>query len=277
VLPKFLETLLLILEDLPYNFEVIFVNDGSSDKTLFFLKEFAESHNEISYISLSRNFGHQAAITCGLQNSKGEAVIIMDADLQDPPTLIRDFLLNWEDGFQIVYAKRNIRKGESFVKKFFAKIYYRTQNWFSEINVPLDTGDFRLIDRAVVKSFLSMPERDRYARGMFAWLGFSSTYVLFDREPRFAGESKYSLRKMVELGISGVLGFSVRPLRIVTWMGFSVSFISLFFGFAAFLSRLFLNGFAVPGYTSIIVVVAFLGGLQLLGIGILGGVVLKAL
>jgi dolichol-phosphate mannosyltransferase len=194
----------------------------------------------------------------------------MDADLQDPPKVIEDLLREWSSGYQIVFTKRRVRNGESRFKKLSAKLYYRMLNWLSEIDVPIDVGDFRLMDREVINAYLALPERGRYARGMIAWLGFTSTTINFDRDPRYAGKSSYSVKKLVEIGMTGVLQFSIRPLRVVTWTGWIFSFLSIMLGIFAFLSKLLFNGYAVPGYTSIIVLLTLIGGIQLIGIGIVG-------
>lgn len=254
----------------PYRFEILFIDDGSVDQTLKILHDIAAQDIHVSVLSLSRNFGHQAAVSCGLEHAKGDAVIIIDVDLQDPPSLISEMILAWESGCQNVYARRIERKGESFFKRASAKSFYRILNSISEVDIPLDTGDFRLLDREVVDAFLRMPERSRFLRGMFPWLGFKQKEVQFIRNERYAGQTKYSMKKMVNLAVDGVLGFSVKPLRMAIWVGLFFSATSFGYSVAALISKILSMGSLLPGYTTIVVLLSFLGGIQLLAIGMIG-------
>ena len=219
-----------------YDYEMIFVNDGSLDKTLPLLTKIAKSDKDVKIISLSRNFGHQAAVSAGLKYVTGVVILIIDADLQDPPKVIPDMLKLWEDGYEVIYGKRKLRKGESFFKLFTAKMYYKILNHLSTVNIPKDTGDFRLVDRKVVDVINSMPEHNRFLRGMFSFTGFKQIAFLYERDKRYAGKTKYTLKKMLRLSSDGIIGFSYKPLDLlitisITFFLIAVALLILIFVF----------------------------------------------
>jgi polyisoprenyl-phosphate glycosyltransferase len=250
-------------------YELIFVNDGSKDGTLSALRHAAREIREIVIVNLSRNFGHQLAATAGLEAARGDAVILMDGDLQDPPELIVDFLAKWREGYDVVYAVRRSRKGESWFKRTTAGLFYRGVRRLTKVDIPLDAGDFRLMSRRVVDALGSSRERHRFLRGLVSWVGFNQTGVEYDRDARFSGKTKYPLSKMVRFAIDGVTSFSDVPLRMASLLGFVTSIIAFAVGIYEVLLRLF-TGYNLPGYTSTIFAILFLGGVQLIGIGILG-------
>ena len=210
-------TILKKLEN--YEYEIIFVNDGSKDKTLEILEEIASKDENVKVISFSRNFGHQAAVTAGIKEVTGDAVVIIDADLQDPPELIPDMLKYWEEGNEVIYGKRKTRKGESAFKLLTAKMFYKTLNALSDVEIPKDTGDFRLVDRKVIDVVNSMPEHNKFLRGLFSWVGFKQMPYEYERQERFAGKTKYPLKKMLKLASDGIIGFSTKPLKLVGGLG----------------------------------------------------------
>jgi glycosyltransferase involved in cell wall biosynthesis len=251
-----------------YSVEFIMVNDGSSDRSLEMLKEIAENHSNVKIISFSRNFGHQIAISAGAEHAAGDVVVVMDADLQDPPELIIEMLNKYEEGYDVVYAVRKERRGETFFKKKSAEWFYKAVNRLSSTPIPRNTGDFRLMSRRVVDALNRMKERDRFVRGMIGWIGFKQAAVEFDREPRAAGETKYVFKKMLKFAFDGIVSFSSIPLRLAIWLGFVTSFLALFYIFVVIVKKFM--GYTLPGYASIMVSVLFLGGVQLITIGILG-------
>lgn len=251
------------------NFELIFVNDGSSDDTESKLLKHEANHENIHVISLSRNFGHQQAVSAGLDVSRGDAVVLIDADLQDPPQVIEKMIVKWQAGYNVVYGVRASREGESAFKLASAKIFYRLLNRLSEVPIPLDTGDFRLMDREVVDQIKAMPERARFIRGMVSWVGFRQTSVTYERSPRFAGESKYPLMKMLNFAMDGILSFSVKPLKLAIVMGFACAGLAFIMVLYSLYIRLATDQW-VSGWTSIHVSILFMGGVQLISIGILG-------
>jgi dolichol-phosphate mannosyltransferase len=252
-----------------YNYELVYVNDGSTDQTLPILKELAEADKRVKVISFSRNFGHQIAVTAGVDAASGDALVIIDADLQDPPELIPEMVKLWKEGWEVVYAKRKKRKGESAFKLFTAKSFYRILGSLTDINIPPDTGDFRLIDKKVADAFRSMPERSRFIRGMIAWLGFKQIPLEYEREARFAGETKYPLKKMLKLASNGILSFSTKPLLLVMDLGLLAVLVSLGVLVYAIVAKA--TGHASEtGWASLMVTVTFLGGVQLVSIGVLG-------
>lgn len=249
--------------------EYIFINDGSKDRSLELIKTLAQRESSVKYINLSRNFGHQIAVSAGLDNSKGDAVVIIDADLQDPPELIEDLYRKLREGNEVVYAKRRSRQGEGVMKKFTAKLFYRILRNVTAINIPVDTGDFRIIDRKIVDVLKNMPEQQKFLRGQISWIGFNQTYVEYDRDERYAGKTGYTYKKMARLALDGITSFSNFPLKFATIAGFVVSGISFFMILYALYSR-FISKDYEPGWTSLMLAVLFIGGIQLIGIGIIG-------
>lgn len=266
------DRLLSVLEQLkPDAFEILYVNDGSSDRTLNILEELQVTDNRIRVLSFSRNFGHQIAVTAGLDHAVGDAVVLIDADLQDPPAVILEMVARWRDGYHVVYGMRTDRSGETRFKMWTAKLFYRLLNRLSDVTIPLDVGDFRLMDRQVVDALSAMPERDRYLRGMVSWVGFRQIAVMYKREPRFAGESKYPVFKMLKFATDGIISFSIVPLRLAVWAG--VAAICLAFGgiiYALVLRLYFSETHWVRGWTSTFVAILFLGGTQLIFLGFIG-------
>ena len=253
---------------LQLHYEIIYVNDGSKDNSLPIIMGLSEENASVKYIDFSRNFGHQIAISAGLEHAVGERIVIMDGDGQDPPELIPELLKKSLEGFEVVYAKRKKRKGESFLKKLTAKLFYRFLANITQIEIPLDTGDFRLIHRKVQKVLLNMPEQHKYLRGQIAWIGFNSTFVDYDREERMGGNTKFTYGKMMRFATDGISGFSNWPLKVATMLGFAVSGIAFMLIIYSLYQKFF--GFTEVGWTSLHISVLFLGGVQLLGIGILG-------
>jgi glycosyltransferase involved in cell wall biosynthesis len=270
VLPILLRRLDILLSDqLDGPAEVILVDDGSTDCSSIVLEAKAKSDSRYRYLGLSRNFGHQIAITAGIEAASGDAVIVMDADLQDPPELVLAMIERWKEGYDIVNARRLTRTGDSAFKRVTAQAFYRLLGRLASIEIPNEVGDFRLMDRKVVDAFCAMPERDRFVRGMVAWLGFRQTEVCFHREPRVAGETKYPLRKMLRFATSGMLGFSDVPLRLSIWLGFAVSGFAVLYGLYAIGLKLFSDS-TVTGWSSTIVVISFMCGINMLMTGIVG-------
>ena len=249
--------------------EIIFVDDGSKDGTLGLLEAASSSDTRIKIISFSRNFGHQIAVTAGVNASTGDAVVLIDADLQDPPDVIHEMLAKWQEGFDVVYGVRTERVGESSFKLGSAKLFYRLLNKLSSVAIPLDAGDFRLMDRRVVNVLASMPEQDRFVRGMVAWVGFKQCALPYKRVERFAGVSKYPLRKMLRFALDGILSFSIKPLQVAVGFGFVCASFSVCGILYALFLRLFTNIW-VEGWTALMIAVLFIGGVQLICLGILG-------
>src|SRR6266481_2142299 len=262
--------LVAVLEGISLDFEIIYVDDGSTDSTPDLLRELQAHNPSIRVIRFSRNFGHQVAITAGLEHASGDAVAIIDADLQDPPEVILDFVAKWLDGYDVVYGVRTEREGETVFKLWTAKLFYRFISHLSDTRIPLDTGDFRLMDRRVVDALLSMPERDRFVRGMVSWLGFSQTAVEYRRAPRLAGVTKFSLFKMVRFALDGIFSFSTLPLRLATWTGFAASGLAIFGIVVVLLERFFGVVGLVRGWSSAMIAELFIGGVQLICMGLIG-------
>ncbi len=258
-----------VLDKMMVSYELIFVNDGSKDLSLSLIEGLAVKDTKIKFIDFSRNFGHQIAVTAGLDHSLGRRVVIIDADLQDPPELIAEMYKKMDENFQVVYARRRSRKGESFLKKFTAKIFYRTLSSITSIDIPLDTGDFRIIDRKVVDVLKSMPEQQKFLRGQISWIGFNQTYIEYDREERHGGQTGYTYKKMFRFAIDGITSFSNLPLKVASLMGFVVSAIAFVIMIYALYIRFFHNDY-VQGWTSMILSVMFIGGIQLICVGIIG-------
>jgi len=264
------QRLIGILSDLPdLDFEMIYVDDGSRDATLSILKEIQSRDKRIRVVSFSRNFGHQIAVTAGLEHASGDAAVLIDADLQDPPDVIGQMLDRWRHGADVAYGLRQEREGETAFKLWTAKAFYRVINRLSEVRIPLDTGDFRLMDRKVVDALLSMPERDRFVRGLVAWAGFRQEAVSYRRAARFAGTTKYPLAKMVRFALDGILSFSFVPLRLATWMGLSAGALAVVGILYALVLRLLTNIW-VPGWTLLFIALLFFGGVQLVFLGVIG-------
>jgi len=261
--------LIAVLERMPLRFEVLYVDDGSTDSSPDILRELAARDKRVRVIRFSRNFGHQMAITAGLEHAAGDAVVVIDADLQDPPEVIMEFVQKWMDGYDVAYGVRAERDGETAFKLWTAKLFYRCIDRLSDTRIPLDTGDFRLMDRRVVDALLSMPERDRFVRGMVSWLGFTQVAVPYRRAARTAGDSKYPLFKMLKFAADGIFSFSTVPLRLATWMGFLASGLAIFAILYSAYARLFGSGW-VKGWTSTVIAILFLGGVQLVSLGFIG-------
>lgn len=258
-----------VLEKIPYNWNLIFVNDGSKDATGTIVKQLREKDKRVKYIEFARNFGHQIAVTAGIDHAMGDMVVIIDADLQDPPELILEMIQKWEEGYEVIYAKRKKRKGETWFKLWTARIFYRLLRKITNFDIPLDTGDFRLIDKKVAENLRNMPERSRFIRGMVAWSGFKTIGVEYERDERHAGETKYPFKKMLRFAIDGITSFSYFPLQLASYLGIFFSVIS----FIAILIVLYLHFFThktIHGWTSTILAVLFIGGIQLFTLGIIG-------
>lgn len=251
-------------------FEVIFVNDGSRDRSADMLDSICRADDRFKALHFSRNFGHQAAVTAGLHAARGTAVVVIDADLQDPPELVLDMLAHWAEGSDVVYAQKKRRKGVNPVKKAAYYVYYRILNKLTEIEVPPDTGDFCLMDRKIVDLLNAMPERNRYIRGLRAWLGFKQTAIHFDRPGRYAGQTKYPFRKMMGLAMDGILALSKAPLKLAMYFGFFASAVSFLLGLYFVFERLRGATDLARGWASTIVVILFLGGVQLICLGVIG-------
>jgi dolichol-phosphate mannosyltransferase len=263
------ERLSSVVNKLNVDTEYIFINDGSRDRSLELIRELAKSNSSIKYIDLSRNFGHQIAVSAGIDKCTGKAAIIIDADLQDPPELIIELYNKWKEGYEVVYAKRRARAGENFMKKFTARVFYRTLQKITSINIPVDTGDFRIIDRKVVLALRSMTEQQKFLRGQISWIGFRQTFVEYDRDARNAGETGYTYKKMIRFALDGITSFSNLPLKFATFAGFFVSGITFLLSIYALYSRLITKDY-VPGWTSLMLAILFIGGVQLISIGIIG-------
>lgn len=252
-----------------YNFEILLVNDGSKDKTFSIMQELREKDKRVCYLNLSRNYGKETAMIAGLDYAKGDAVVIIDADLQDPPELIPEMIKYWEQGYDDVYAKRRSRKGESFLKKSTSKLYYKMLQSVTNIDIQKDTGDFRLLDRRCVEALKQIRESQRYTKGLFSWIGYTKKEILFDRDPRAAGKTKWNYGKLINLSIDGLTSFTTSPLRWSAIIGIVVSMIGFLY-MLFIIIRTIIYGVDVPGYSSTLVVILFLGGIQLIFLGVIG-------
>ena len=250
-------------------YELIFINDGSRDQSLPMLRALAAHHPQVRYLDFSRNFGHQIAVTAGLDQARGEAVVIIDADLQDPPELIVDLYARFRQGYDVVYAKRRSRVGESQAKKLTAKVFYRILARITRISIPVDTGDFRIISRRVLLALRQMPEQHKFLRGQIAWVGFRQTFVEYDRAQRAGGETGYTYRKMLRFALDGITGFSDAPLKAATLMGFTVSGVAFLLMLYTLYARLVRQDYE-PGWASLMMSILFLGGVQLIAVGVIG-------
>lgn len=250
-------------------YELIFVNDGSGDRTAGIVRDIADRDDHVILIDFSRNFGHQIAITAGMDYASGDAVVVIDADLQDPPEVILELIAKWKQGYEVVYAKRLKRHGETFFKKFTAKIFYRLLSSMTSVDIPTDTGDFRLIDRKVCNVMSDLKEKNRYVRGLVSWVGFRQTMVEYVREERFAGETKYPLKKMIRFALDGITSFSHKPLKIASYLGFLLSFSSFIYLFVVLIQKWFTDR-TVPGWASIVGVNLLFNGIVLMILGVIG-------
>lgn len=271
VIPSTYKRLKNVLNGLGYPSEVVFINDGSNDDTLHLLEKIASEDEIVSVISFSRNFGHQASVTAGIHNCTGDYAVIIDADLQDPPEIIPQMVqLALENNCNVVYGVRRMRKGETFFKKVTAKIFYRLLNFMSEVKMPVDTGDFRLIDLKVIETFKLFREKHKYIRGLISWIGFKQCPIYYDRDPRFAGETKYPIFKMLRFAAFGLLYFTKKPLKMATSLGFFSIFVAFFLLAYILISEIFYSEKIVSGWASLLTTVTFFGGVQLVTLGVLG-------
>ena len=258
-----------LFSKLGVSYEIVCVNDGSTDGTLELLRKYQEKDSHIRLIDLSRNFGKEVALSAGLDHCSGDVVIPIDADLQDPPELIPEMLARWREGYDMVYATRRSRQGESAVKRTTANLFYRLLGRISEVEIPRNTGDFRLMDRRVVDALRLMPERNRFMKGLFAWVGFKQTAIYYDRDPRLAGETSWNYLRLWRLAVDGITSFSAAPLKVWSYLGLILSLTALFYA-AYLVIRVWVQGIDVPGYASMMVVILFMGGMQLITLGIIG-------
>jgi polyisoprenyl-phosphate glycosyltransferase len=267
--PRLKAVVLALAERAQMHHEIIYIDDGSRDQTATLLREIAKSDPNVKVLYFSRNFGHQIAVTAGLDHATGDCAVLIDADLQDPPELIADMVAKWREGYDVVYGQRTDRAGESAFKIATARAFYRGLNALSDVDIPLDVGDFRLIDRRVIDAIADMPERDRFLRGMVAWVGFRQVALPYARDARAAGQSKYPLVKMIRFALDGVLSFSLAPLRFVITMGTWIVVLAILGIFYALVNRLFTDQW-VSGWTMLFIAIMFMGGVQLLVLGVIG-------
>ena len=251
------------------SYELVFVNDGSKDNTMQILREIAKKDEQVKVLDFSRNFGHQIAITAGMDYAEGDAIVVIDADLQDPPEIILQMLEKWREGYEVVYGKRIKRKGETFFKKITARIFYRTLNKLTDVDIPVDTGDFRLIDRKVCDALMKVNERNRYMRGIISWLGFKSTPVEFVRHERYAGETKYPLKKMFKFATDAIMSFSYKPLKLASFIGALISIAAFLYLIYVVIIGLFTDQ-TIQGWASTVAIMLFFNGIILLMLGIIG-------
>lgn len=268
-LDKFYTRLIEALKDCDLKLEIIYVNDGSTDQTLEIMNKQHSNDSRITIIDLSRNFGKEVALTAGLDHVAGDAVVVIDTDLQDPPELIPELVEQWQKGFDVVNAKRIKRKGETAFKKISSFVYYRFLYQMSDIKIPKDTGDFRLLSRNALDALIKLREKHRYMKGLFAWVGFSQTEITYERDERYAGNSKWSFLKLLDLAFEGLTSFSVLPLRLASLLGFISAILALAFA-AIIVIKKIMFGDPVAGYPSLVVLITFIGGIQLLALGIIG-------
>jgi polyisoprenyl-phosphate glycosyltransferase len=252
----------------PISYEIVFVDDGSSDDSYQKLLNLAKTDREVRVIKFSRNFGHQIAITAGIDIAKGDAVVIIDADLQDPPEVITEFVQKWEQGYDVVYGVRERREGESRTKLLTAAVFYRLLKRIIKLDIPVDVGDFRLMSRRVVDQFKALREKDRFVRGLVSWIGYNQIGVQYARDKRYAGETKYPYRKMIRFALDGITSFSDAPLKLATWLGYVASVMALLYLCTVFVQKAL--GYTVQGWATIMVAILFLGGVQLISMGIIG-------
>jgi glycosyltransferase involved in cell wall biosynthesis len=263
------QRLLAVLDSIGMSYEIICINDGSRDRTWDYLLKNHQENPAIKVINLSRNFGKEIALTAGLDHAAGQAIIPIDADLQDPPELIVEMIAKWQEGYDVVYCTRRSRAGESWFKRFTADYFYRIIGRLSQVSIPSNTGDFRLINRQVLEAIKQMPERNRFMKGLFAWVGFKQTAIYFDRKPRHRGGTKWNYWKLWNFALDGITSFSLLPLKVWSYVGSLISLISFLYALYLIL-RTLLWGIDYPGYASLMVAILFLGGIQLIGLGVLG-------
>lgn len=269
VLPEFHRRLAAAIAPLPYQAEIIYVNDGSSDGTRELLWQLGRSDPRVGVVDLSRNFGKEAALTAGLDHARGDAVVVIDADLQDPPEVIPDLVSRWQDGFDVVYARRTERNGESWLKKITAYLFYRVIERTSSVPIPRDTGDFRLLSRRAVEALGKLREQHRFMKGLFAWIGYPQTEVRYRRDPRGAGATKWNYWRLWNFALEGITSFTTAPLRVATYLGLLTATAAFLFGIFIIVDTL-IYGNPVAGYPSLLSVVLFLGGVQLVALGVIG-------
>ncbi|MDN4066516.1 glycosyltransferase family 2 protein [Paenibacillus vini] len=258
-----------VLQEIEGDYQLIFVNDGSKDQTEMLARSIAENDDKVVLLNFSRNFGHQNAITAGMDYADGDAVIVIDADLQDPPELIYQMIEKFNQGYDVVYAVRSKRNGESIFKKVTAKLFYRTLNKMVDIDIPLDTGDYRLISREACDILKRMRERNRFVRGMVSWIGFKQTGIEFERDERFAGETKYTLSKMIKFSLDGIISFSTKPLKFSIHIGLIMASLSFVYALYLIIAKGF-SGRTVEGWTTIVVLILLIGGIQMVTLGVVG-------
>ncbi|MBN3942039.1 glycosyltransferase family 2 protein [Nostoc sp. NMS9] len=270
IIPELYRRLSAVMNRMDGLVELILINDGSRDRSLQLLRDLHQKDPRICYLSFARNFGHQIAVTAGLNFVRGQVIVILDADLQDPPELIPDMVEKWRQGYQVVYAQRTQRLKEGWFKRFTAYFFYRILKKLADVEIPTDTGDFCLMDRQIVDILNSMPERTRYIRGLRSWVGFQQTAIRFERNPRFAGEVKYTFSKSLALAINGLVSFSIVPLRLSTYLGLVAAAAAIFMALLVLYWRLFVPHSPLTGFTIILMAIFFLGSVQLVSVGILG-------
>ena len=272
VIPEFYRRMKAVLAGLSARFdhEILFIDDGSRDGSAALLKELSRTDSSVKVISFSRNFGHQFAITAGLDFVRGNAAVIIDGDLQDPPEVIPEMLQKWEEGFKVVFGIREKRRGENVFKLLTAKAFYRLIRLLSDVRIPIDAGDFRLLDRRVVEALKNVREENRYLRGLVSWTGFAQVGILYRRDRRYAGKTKFTLKKMVRFAFDGILSFSDKPLKISAYLGFLITLASFIMALRVLIGKIRHPEVLVSGWTSLILAVLFIGGIQMISLGILG-------
>lgn len=273
-LPRLHQRLVEVLNNIGMSYEIIFINDCSTDNSFNIMEEFNRLDKRIKILSFSRNFGHQAAITAGINFSKAKAVVVMDGDLQDPPEIIPKFVEKWKLGYEVVYGIRTKRK-EPILKRALYKVYYRLLSKLSDIDIPLDSGDFCLMDSKVVSLLNSIPERNRFVRGLRRWVGFKQVGLEYERAKRYKGSPKYTFLKLSKLGLDGIISFSGIPLRVAGFTGFIISSASVIYSVVILINRIINTSGQIPGWTSIVVGISFLGGIQLMVMGLLGEYIIR--
>ncbi len=269
VLQAFQHRLVAVLDDCGYSYDILYVDDGSDAECHACLQALRDAHPAVGLLKLSRNFGKEVAVSAGLARASGDAVVVIDADLQDPPELIAEFLRHWQAGYDVVYGQRSERRGETVMKRWSAAAFYRILNAVSDVHIPPDVGDYRLLSRRAVDAINALPERHRYMKGLYAWIGFAQVGVPYSREPRAAGNSKWNYWRLWNFALEGITSFSDAPLRIATYLGLAASTLAFIYGLVMIV-RTLIWGNPVPGYPSLMVVILFLGGVQLVCLGIIG-------